>query len=111
MIKDYELAFEPISHANAKLKCGCYALNEELLKQRPNQMVLIPLKVSEYHVEISNSIANITLTQKYQNPTNQFLEIEYNFPVNPDACIYRFVAQFAQTRMEGVIKKKEEAKL
>lgn len=57
-----------------------------------------------------NSIANVTLTQNYYNPTSQFLEIEYSFPVNPEACIYRFVAQFAQTRMEGIVKEKEEAR-
>ena len=70
----------------------------------------MPLKSSEYYVEIVNSIANVTLTQVYHNPTDQFLEVEYNFPVNPQACIYRFVAEFGKTRIEGLVKEKEEAK-
>lgn len=50
MNKDYDLVFEPLTHASTKLKSGCYALNEELRQQRPNQRILVPLKTSEYYV-------------------------------------------------------------
>ena len=69
----------------------------------------MPLRSAEYHLEIINSIANVSLDQKYY-PTDQFLEVEYNFPVNPDACIYRLVAQFGKIRVEGVVREKEEAR-
>ena len=36
--------------------------------------------------------------------------MEYSFPINPDACVYRFVAEFGKTRIEGVVKEKEQAK-
>ena len=70
----------------------------------------MPLRSAEYHLEIVNSLANVSLAQNYYNPTDQFLEVEYNFPVSPDACIYRLTAQFGKTRVEGVVRDKEEAK-
>ena len=36
--------------------------------------------------------------------------MEYSFPINPEACVYKFTAQFGKTRIEGVVKEKEEAK-
>jgi len=47
------------------------------------------------------------LVQTYHNPTDKFLEIEYNFPINPQACIYKFSAEFGKTRIEGIVKEKE----
>ena len=82
MEKDFDLVFEPIPYGGLK-KSGCYTINEELLRQRHNQVILVPLKSSDYHLEIVNSIANITLVQNYHNPTQKFLEMEYSFPINP----------------------------
>ena len=65
--------------------------------------------MSDYHLEIVNSITNICILQHYSNPTDKFLEMEYNFPIAPSACIYRFTAQFGKTRIEGVVKEKEQA--
>ena len=109
MQKGFDLVFEPIPRNGLK-KSGCYAVNEELLRQRHNQFVLVPLKSSDYHIEIVNSLANVTLIQNYHNPTKKFLEMEYSFPINPEACIYRFTAQFGKTMIEGIVKEKEDAK-
>jgi hypothetical protein len=51
----------------------------------------------------------VTLTQKYVNNTDKYAELEYNFPVNPNACIYRFTADFGDKIIEGVVKEKEAA--
>lgn len=61
-------------------------------------------------MEIVNAMVNVTLVQTYQNPTEKFLEFEYSFPISPNACVYRFVAEFGGNRIEGVVKEKEEAK-
>ena len=92
------------------MKCGCYATNPEVFKGRSNQFALVPLKSSQYNVEIVNSIASITLTQTYFNPTETFLELEYNFPINPKACLDKFTATFGKTKIEGIVKDSEEAK-
>jgi len=71
MEKDFDLIYENIKVGEHR--SGCYVINPELLKQRHNQDILVPLKVSDYHLEIVNSIANVTLTQTYHNPTDKFL--------------------------------------
>ena len=32
--------------------------------------------------------------------------MEYSFPVDPQACIYKFSAEFGTTRIEGIVKEK-----
>ena len=61
-------------------------------------LFLMPLRSAEYHIEIVNLIANF-VTQKYYNPTDQFLAVENHFPINPDVCIYRFTAQFEKIKV------------
>jgi len=82
-------------------------INPELLKEKQNHYIIVPLKSCEYQLEIVNSLTNVTLVQTYHNPTDKFLEIEYNFPINPQACIYKFSAEFGKTRIEGIVKEKE----
>ena len=41
---------------------------------------------------------------------DKFLSVNYSLPINPDSSIYKFVAEFANTKIEGVVKEKEEAK-
>lgn len=55
---------------------------------------MVPLKHIDYQLEVVNSLVNITLKQKYQNPTDQYLEVDYSFPISPDASIYKFSAEF-----------------
>ena len=45
------------------------------MKEYPNKFIMVPLKSSEYHLEIVNSIANVSLIQSYENPTNKYLEL------------------------------------
>jgi len=82
-------------------------VNPELIKLRPKERILVPLRTCEYDMEIVNAMVNVTLVQTYHNPTDKFLELEYSFPISPNACVYRFVAEFGNTRIEGIVKEKE----
>ena len=64
----------------------------------------------DYHLEIVNSLLNITFKQKYFNPTDKFLEVDYSLPINPDSSVYKFEAEFDNVKIEGIVKEKEEAK-
>jgi hypothetical protein len=68
---------------------------------------MVPLRSIEYDLEVVNAIVSVALVQTYQNPTEKFLELEYSFPINPSACVYRFSAEFGKVRVEGVVKEKE----
>jgi hypothetical protein len=90
-----DLVYEPVAHK----RCGCYVLNPDLLQLRPKERILVPLRTCEYQMEIVNAMVNVTLVQTYHNPTDKFLELEYSFPISPNACVYRFVAEFGNTRI------------
>lgn len=57
-----------------------------------------------------NGLVNITLSQKYYNPSDKYLEVDYSLPISPESSIYKFEAQFGSTKIEGIVKEKEEAK-
>ena len=67
------------------------------------------MSLSNPQITISRLLI-LSFVQNYHNPTEKFLEMEYSFPINPSACIYTFTAEFGKTRIEGVVKEKEEAK-
>ena len=71
----------------------------------------LPLKKIVYDIAIVNGVAEVTLTQTYLNTTDKFLELQYRFPLHPNACIHKFVAVFSKVRMEGVVKEKETARV
>ena len=50
----------------------------------------MPLRTIDYELEIVNSLLNINLTQKYENPTDKFLNVNYSLPINADTSIYKF---------------------
>lgn len=81
------------------LKNGCYVMNKEIQEKSGWKNLLVPLVSSEYVLEIANTIANVSLVQTYLNPTDKFLELEYSFPIEPNICVYRFVAEFGKTRI------------
>ena len=70
----------------------------------------IPLKSIDISIQILHNVATTTYTQVYQNNDNNLLETEFFFPISPDACFDSFQAKFNDTTIQGVIKKKEEAK-
>lgn len=64
----------------------------------------MPLKHIDYHLEIVNSLLNITLSQKYYNPSEKFLEVDYSLPISPESSIYKFEAEFNNVKIEGIVK-------
>lgn len=49
-------------------KCGCYVKNPNAIGISYGK-ALVPLRHIDYNLEIVNSLLNITLSQKYYNPT------------------------------------------
>ena len=76
---------------NLTKKCGCYIKNPKQYSISYKQ-AMMPLKHIDYHVEIANSLMNVTLAQKYMNPSDIFLEVDFAFPIHPESAIYKFRA-------------------
>lgn len=62
---------------------------------------MVPLKHIDYHLEIVNGLVNINLIQKYTNPSQHFLEVDFSFPISPNSSIYKFWAEFGETKIVG----------
>ena len=64
----------------------------------------------DYQLLIVGGLAQLSLRQEYENPSPHFLEFEYFFPIEPNACVTSFKATFADQEIVGIVKEKEEAK-
>ena len=64
----------------------------------------IPLKNIEISVKIINSIAYISQTQEYFNPTNQNLEVIYFFPKSSSSVFDKMTIEFKDKIIEFIYK-------
>ena len=64
---------------------------------------------SEYKVDISGIVARITLTQRFINPSDYWLEGIYAFPIQHTSAIDGLRMRIGDRFIEGVIKEKIEA--
>lgn len=83
-----------------KVHMGLYA---------PSAEVEIPLVEYAVHISVSDSIARITFHQVFINKADKVVDLEYYIPVPEDSCLDRFIAQYDDNVVEGVIKEKEKA--
>ncbi len=70
----------------------------------------LPLTNITVNGNIINSIAEVTLIQKYKNPTDANLEVFYYFPISSSAAFSKLEARYEGKLVKGIIKEKEEAK-
>lgn len=71
----------------------------------------IPLKNIEISVKIINSIAYISQTQEYFNPTNQNLEVIYFFPKSSSSVFDKMTIEFKDKIIESQVTEREKAKI
>ena len=68
------------------------------------------LKETHVEVEISGAVARVRMKQVFQNPYPERLEAVYVFPLPEDAAVDAYSFQFGETVVDGVVKKREEAR-
>ena len=56
-----------------------------------------------------NTLAEVTITQRYKNTSSKPIQIMYVFPVDDEAAVSGFNAHLGQRRVRGVIKEKKQA--
>lgn len=65
---------------------------------------------SKVHIKVSGMVAHISLTQSFQNQTQDWVEGTYVFPLPDKAAVNRMRMVIGDRVIEGKIKEKEEAK-
>ena len=71
--------------------------------------VPLPLTKADIKANIYESIAKVTFSQIYRNPTDSLLETEYRFSLPPNARFDAFQARYEDKIISGMIKEKERA--
>src|SRR5262245_8794944 len=69
-----------------------------------------PLKHTEVHAEITGSVAQVHLSQVFQNPYDRAIEAIYVFPLPPRAAVDDMEIQIGDRTIRGLIKRREEAR-
>jgi len=69
-----------------------------------------PLKGTDVDADISGFIARVTVTQEFQNPTNEKIEAVYTFPLPNDSAVDRMEMTVGTRVIVGEIHRREEAR-
>eukprot|EP00092_Neocalanus_flemingeri_P009192 GFUD01009893.1.p1 GENE.GFUD01009893.1~~GFUD01009893.1.p1 ORF type:complete len:803 (+),score=226.34 GFUD01009893.1:227-2635(+) len=75
----------------------------------PPQHVSVPLTGVTIRVRLVNFIAQVEVTQEYQNKENNAIEVVYFFPVEEEAAVTGCSAELEGRNVVAKIKKKDEA--
>ncbi len=70
----------------------------------------LPLKATSAQVNVAGVIADVTVTQEYQNEGKNPLEAIYVFPASTKAAVYAMKMQIGERTIQAKIKKKQEAR-
>ncbi len=71
---------------------------------------LCPLKGTSVTADIAGFGARVTVVQTFSNPSKETIEAIYSFPLPADAAVDRMRMKIGDRIINGVIKKREEAK-
>lgn len=72
---------------------------------------MLPTTHTDIHVEIAGMIAHTTLTQRFDNPRDQFLNGQYRLPLPEGAAVHAMRIELAGRVIEGEIKEREAARV
>lgn len=78
--------------------------------QTPGKYVQAPLVATDVDLDITGIIARGTVTQRFLNPTDGWVEGIYVFPLPDDAAVDTLRMQIGNRFIEGKVKEKEEAR-
>jgi Ca-activated chloride channel family protein len=73
---------------------------------------LVPLPVLDTEVElaVTGILVHGTVTQRFQNATDDVIEAVYRFPLPEDAAVHRMEMRIGPRRIRSVIQEREEAR-
>lgn len=71
---------------------------------------ILPLKHTEVKVEISGFVAEVEVTQIFENPAEKPIEAIYVFPLPENAAVNKMTLTVGDRIIKGQIKKREEAR-
>jgi Ca-activated chloride channel homolog len=82
-----------------------------LLKSAPDAQPLEALRVaSTFQVQVTANVARVTLSQQFSNPTDDWVEGLYVFPLSNGSAVDELLMHIGDRVIRGDIKKRDEAR-
>ena len=69
-----------------------------------------PLKSANLYARAEGGIAATTLTQTYENPYAEALEVLYTLPLPADGAVIGYTIRLGKRMIRGEVRKREEAR-
>ena len=67
-------------------------------------------QATEIHAQVTGNVARVHVTQKFENPSDDWVEGLYVFPLSAGAAVDELEMVVGERRIRGEIKRKEEAR-
>ena len=81
-----------------------------LVWRGPHGVVPAPVLSAEVDIRVTGLVARARLTQRFENPSDDWLEATYLFPLPDDAAVDTLLMRIGDRVIEGQIHEKEEAR-
>lgn len=81
-----------------------------LPSRRPGQYVEAPRLETNVDINVSGPVARVSVTQRFENPTDGWVEGIYVFPLPEESAVDTLKMRIGDRLIEGVIKVREEAR-
>ena len=95
--------------AQSEAIAGLYPLSAESPDVRPDEPAAFPLKHTDVEAQIQGNVAQVEVTQTFENPFDQPLEAIYVFPLPDQAAVDGMDIRVGDRTINGVIKDREDA--
>lgn len=81
-----------------------------LPSKRPGFYVQAPRLATDVNIDVSGPIARTIVTQRFENPSQSWVEGTYVFPLPEDSAVDTLKMQIGERFIEGIVKPKKEAR-
>ena len=81
-----------------------------LRTDEPGRYVRAPLVSSDYDIDISGPVVRATVTQRFRNPSEGWVEGRYAFPLPDEAAVDALKMRIGDRFIEGEIREREQAR-
>jgi len=112
----FALAFSDQGNATTPTKAEFYKLNDVssgqlmLKTTRPGYYLPAPTVATDIKTQVTGTIARTTITQRFRNPSNSWVEGVYAFPLFDMAAVDQLLMIIGDRIIVGKIKEKQEAR-
>jgi len=80
-----------------------------LMAEVAGQQVPMPIAHTDVKASISGYISTVEVTQQFNNPYTQKIEVVYVFPLPHNAAVNEFIMTIGTRRIRGIIRERKEA--